>query len=36
VDDLADAQEELLKGSVVVVQVHQTDAKKISSRQARL
>jgi hypothetical protein len=28
VDDLADAQEELLKGSVVVVQVHQTDAEK--------
>jgi hypothetical protein len=28
VDDLADAQEVLLKRSVVVVQVHQTDAEK--------
>jgi hypothetical protein len=37
VDDLADAQEVLLKRSVVVVQVQQTDAgKNISSRQAQL
>jgi hypothetical protein len=36
VDELSDAQEVLLKRSVVVVQVQQTDAEKTPSKQAQL